>query len=253
MCLITFAFNAHPKYRFILAANRDEFYNRATSAAAWWEDHQDVLGGRDLVAMGTWMGINKNGRFAAVTNYRDMKNIKPNAKTRGVLPTNFLIGSKSPSEYVRSVYQEGHRYKGFNLIVLDEELAYTSNYSQDSYDLGFGIYGLSNALLDSPWPKVEKAKSDLEYLIQSDFKLEDLVEMMNNAETATENLPNTGLDYEMEKALSAMCIRTPEYGTCCSTAITIDFEGNISFMEKSYPVGKRVENTVSYGFKIKRL
>lgn len=253
MCLITFAFNVHPKYKFILAANRDEFYARPTSTAGWWQDHSEILGGRDLEAMGTWMGINKNGRFAAVTNYRDLKNLKSHAKTRGDLPTDFLIGTQTPKAYAEQVHQSGEDYNGFNLIVMDEDLAYVSNYVDESYELNFGLYGLSNALLDTPWTKVEKAKSSLDHLIQKKFDLNDLVEMMQDDQKASDDaLPETGLDYEREKALSAMCIRTSEYGTCCSTAIRIDYEGNVEFMEKSYPVGDRTDQTVSFEFKIEK-
>ena len=251
MCLITFAFNAHPKYRFILAANRDEFYARPTSAAGWWQDHPEVLGGRDLLAKGTWMGIHRSGRFAAVTNYRDLRNIRSDAKTRGDLPTDFLLGNETPEGYTSEVQRDGSRYNGFNLIVLDEEMAYAGNYSEDSYQLGFGIYGLSNALLDTPWPKVVKAKSEFETLIQKEFKLEDLVELMDDTETAADDqLPETGLDYTREKALSAMCIRTPDYGTCCTTALTIDYEGRVNFLEKTYAVPGRNEGIVRFSFDI---
>lgn len=251
MCLITFAYHAHPTYKFILAANRDEFYARPTSAAGWWHDHPAVLGGRDLRAKGTWMGINRNGRFAAVTNFRDIKNIKPDAKTRGDLPTDFLIGDSTPATYAAKIQAEGDQYNGFNMIVLDEEMAYAGNYSEDSYELGFGIYGLSNALLDTPWPKVQRAKSKFEQLIQKEFQLEDLIEMMGDEEKAADDLlPETGLDYRMEKALSSMCIRTPEYGTCCSTALTIDYDGKVEFFEKTYAVGSRKASFVCFSFEI---
>lgn len=251
MCLITFAYKAHPKYKFILAANRDEFYARPTAIAHWWEDHKEILGGRDLQAKGTWMAINKKGRFAAVTNYRDIKNIKSDARSRGDLPVNLLLSKKRPSEYSRSVFNEGQQYNGFNLITLDDEMAHVSNYDNEVKLLEPGIYGLSNALLDTPWPKVQKAKRDFNVLIKQSFELEDLIEMMQNPETAAdEDLPETGLDYVREKAVSAMCIRTPDYGTCCTTAITIDHDGNVNFMEKSYPVGDRKEGTVSFNFTI---
>ncbi|MEM0940038.1 MAG: NRDE family protein [Bacteroidota bacterium] len=253
MCLITFAYHIHPKYKFILSANRDEFYVRPTSTACWWKDHPEVLGGRDLEAMGTWMGVNKNGRFAAVTNYRDLKNIKPDAKSRGHLPTDFILGKDSPEAYALKVHREGDQYNGFNLLLMDEEIAYVSNYSEETYELGFGLYGISNALLDSPWPKVEKAKSSLEKLIQKDFQIEDLIEIMMDTETAPDHsLPETGLDYLREKALSSMYIQAPDYGTCCTTAILIDFDGNVEFVEKSFPVGNRKKQIVSFKFKIEK-
>ncbi|WP_424962780.1 NRDE family protein [Ekhidna sp.] len=253
MCLITFAYKVHPKYKFILVANRDEFYARPTAVAHWWEDHKEILGGRDLQAKGTWMAIHKSGRFAAVTNYRDIQNIKADAKSRGDLPVNFLLSKDRPTVYSRGVKKEGEKYNGFNLITLDNELAHVSNYDQDIHLLDPGVYGLSNALLDTPWPKVEKAKRAFNTLIQQPFQLEQLIEMMQDTETAPDDqLPETGLDYEREKAVSAMCIRTSDYGTCCTTAVTIDNDGNVSFMEKTHPVSGRKEGTVTFDFQIER-
>ena len=256
MCLITFAYDVHPDYRYILAANRDEFYARPTTVANWWEDHTELLGGRDLEAKGTWMAIHANGRFSADTNYRDIQNIRSDVRSRGDLPVQFLMGEESPSKYARRVLDEGNQYNGFNLLTFDyhQELAHVSNYDDKVNVLKPGIYGLSNALLDTPWPKVEKAKADFSQLIKGSFEIEDLIKLMQNTDTAPdEDLPETGLDYIREKALSAMCIRTPDYGTCCSTALMMDHDGNVSFMEKSYPVGDRKDETVSFNFKLKSL
>ncbi|WP_425389841.1 NRDE family protein [Ekhidna sp.] len=251
MCLITFAYKAHPKYKLILAANRDEFYARPTAIAHWWIDHPEILGGRDLEAKGTWMAINKNGRFAAVTNYRDIQNIKADAQSRGDLPVNYLLGKEKPSTYSRKVLNEGNKYNGFNLLTMDHELAHVSNYDKGVNLLDPGIYGLSNALLDTPWPKVERAKRSFGTLIKQPFRMEQMIEMMQDTQTAPDDqLPETGLDYEREKAISAMCIQTPDYGTCCTTALTIDYDGNVKFMEKSYPVGNRKEGAVSFEFRI---
>ncbi len=251
MCLITFAYNAHPKYRFILAANRDEFYARPTTVAHWWEDQNEILGGRDLLAKGTWMAIHRSGRFAAVTNYRDIQNIKSDVQSRGDLPVNFLISKKPPTDYSGKVYEIGSSYNGFNLITLDRGMTHVSNYGNRVNILEPGIYGLSNALLDTPWPKVTKAKKGFGQLIEKPFEINDLLELMQDTETADDrDLPETGLDYEREKALSAMCIRTSDYGTCCSTAMTIDYDGNVQFLEKSYPVGDRVEGEEYFDFKI---
>lgn len=250
MCLIVFAYNAHPDYRLILAANRDEFYARPTAPASWWEDQQEILGGRDLEAGGTWMGMHKNGRFAAVTNYRDLKNIRQDARSRGELPTDFLLSSKTAKEYIRSVDDRERKYNGFNLIVLDQELGYVSNYEEGSRLLNEGVYGLSNALLDTPWTKVEKAKQAFRHIIEQEFSVEDLLEMMQDGELAAdEELPETGLDLYLEKALSAMCIRTPDYGTCCTTAITIDYQGRVNFSERSYAVGDRKDQVASFSFR----
>ena len=254
MCLITFAYKAHPKYKFILAANRDEFYARPTSTVDWWKDYPQILGGRDLQAMGTWMAINENGRLAAVTNFRDLKNIKSDARSRGDLPVNFLVDNQSSETYATEVYKSGSDFNGFNLLVLADELAHVSNYDDKINILEEGVYGLSNALLDTPWPKVVRAKEAFSNMIERDFAPEDLIEIMQDEQTAPdEDLPETGLDYAREKALSAMCIRTPDYGTCCSTAITIDHDGHVAFMEKSYPVGDRKEGKISYEFTIQDL
>ena len=251
MCLITFAYNAHPDYKFILAANRDEFYSRPTSVAKWWDDHSTVLGGRDLLAMGTWMAIHKTGKFSAVTNFRDIKNIRPDAQSRGDLPVEFLISDAEPEAYGAKVFTNGAHYNGFNLITLQDSMTHVSNHDKQVNLLSPGIYGLSNALLDTPWPKVTKAKKEFTQLINEDFELTHLIEMMKSTEAADDSdLPDTGLDYEREKALSAMCIRTPDYGTCCTTAVTIAHNGKVQFMEKSYPVGDRKDETVFFEFNI---
>lgn len=206
-----------------------------------------------MQALGTWMAMNKNGRFAAVTNYRDIGNIRPDAQSRGDLPVNFLRGAETPETYANEVHKAGHNFNGFNLLVLDEVLSHVSNYEASVNNLNPGIYGLSNALLDTPWPKVTRSKKLFSALIQTDFELEDLIKIMQDDQLAEDDqLPATGLDYDREKALSAMCIRTPDYGTCCSTAITIDHNGLVSFMEKSYPVGNRKDETVAYNFKIEK-
>lgn len=253
MCLIVFAFETHPNYKLILAANRDEFYERPTTVADWWEDLPSILGGRDLKAKGTWMGMSSDGRFAAVTNYRDLSNIREDAKSRGDLPVDFLKGSQSSIDYGEEIAKEGKRYNGFNLLTLDEEMIHVSNYENKVNRLGAGIYGLSNALLDTPWPKVERAKSFFRDKIEGDFTLKELLDVMDDSVVAQdEQLPATGLPIEMERAVSAMHIQTPNYGTCCSTVITIDYEGQVEFVERSFPVGDREDGMVSYSFKIEK-
>ncbi|MEQ9402181.1 MAG: NRDE family protein [Cyclobacteriaceae bacterium] len=251
MCLIVFAYNSHPDYKLILAANRDEFYERPTAVANWWEDHPEILGGRDLKAKGTWMGLDKRGRFAAVTNYRDLSNIRDDAKSRGDLPTAFLNGQKSSVQHAEDILPTADQFNGFNLLILDDEMVHLSNYEKKVNVLDSGIYGLSNALLNTPWPKVQLARQHFKSGISGNFSLSDLIQIMQNENTAKDQeLPQTGLPIEMERAVSAMCIRTPDYGTCCSTAITIDYNGNVNFMERSYPVGNRKDTEVSFSFKI---
>lgn len=251
MCLIVFAYKTHPKYKLILAANRDEFYSRPTARADWWDDHAHLLGGRDLEAKGTWMAVNKRGRFAAVTNYRDLSNIRTNAKSRGDLPVDFLLGKANSEEYARKVLPSGDHYNGFNLLTMDDEMTHISNYENKVNTLEAGVFGLSNALLNTSWPKVELAKAEFRETINGNFALESLISIMQNQNIAVDDqLPETGLPIEMERAVSAMCIRTPDYGTCCSTAITIDYNGTVSFLEKSYSVGGRKEEEVHFSFNV---
>lgn len=253
MCLIVFAYKTHPNYQLVLAANRDEFYDRPTSIAGWWEDYPDVLGGRDLQAMGTWMGMSKNGRFASVTNYRDLSNIKEDAKSRGDLPVNFLTGDQSAKAYGHELEETGAQYNGYNLLAFDDSMVHFSNYENKVNELGSGIYGLSNALLDTPWPKVQKSKKRLSELMGTGFELEDLITMMQDEEVANDDqLPSTGLTLEKERALSPMSIRTDGYGTCCTTALTIDNEGQVRFIEKSYPFGSGKEGSEYFTFKIEK-
>src|SRR5882762_8132054 len=173
MCLIFLSLNQHPNYKLIVAANRDEFYARQTSPAKWWKEHQQVVGGRDLEAMksdgtcGTWIAINKNGRIAMVTNYRDLKNLKSVAPSRGHLVTDFLLSDSHPEKYLKSIEPRASLYNGFNLIVGSaEELFYLSNYKEGIVKIENGFHGLSNHLLDTPWPKVRRGKEKMKILFE---------------------------------------------------------------------------------------
>ena len=252
MCLITFAWNMHPKYKLILAANRDEFYNRPTAKAAFWENQPEILGGKDLKAGGTWMTVHKNGRFAAVTNYRDLQHIREDVSSRGEIPTDFVNSNLSPEKFLQQLHDHSEEYNGFNVIVSDQrEMGHYSNYERKINILKPGIYGLSNSLLDTPWPKVELAKEKFSTAISNSFDHYELLDVMTDTSIAPdESLPDTGISKEMERSLSAMCIRMENYGTCCSTVITIDRDGVVNFTEKSYPVGDRSESTEHFRFKI---
>lgn len=252
MCLIVFAVDSHPHYKLILAANRDEFYERPTKVADFWEDHPSILGGRDVRASGTWMAINRAGKFSAVTNYRDLQNINPEAKSRGELPVNFLMGEHSAETYLKQLHQEADEYNGFNLLTYDGgEVCHYSNYEGKVNRLSSGIYGLSNALLDTAWPKVEKLKKRFSEIISTDVNHEALLDLLVDPSLADDDqLPDTGVGYDMEKMLSAICIKSEKYGTCCSTILTISTQGEIKFTERSYPVGGRKEGQVSFTLKV---
>lgn len=252
MCLIVIGLDVHPKYKLILSANRDEFYNRPTAEANYWKDHTDILGGRDLQAGGTWMAISRRGKFGAVTNYRDLSNIKADARSRGDIATNFITGQSSAHEYLKSLLPLDQQYNGYNVLVGSaDELYHYSNYQHKINLIKPGIHALSNALLNSTWPKSEKAKSKLEEVIKTDFSHEDLLNLMSDTSIAADSdLPDTGIGLERERLLSPMCIRMENYGTCSTTAITVDRNDNVKFTEKTHAVANRKVQVLSYSFKI---
>ena len=251
MCLILLAYKQHPKYKLILIANRDEFYERPTKEAQWWSSKEEILAGKDLEGGGSWLGINRSGKFAALTNYRDPFNIKNKAPTRGHLVTNYLENRQDDITYMGSLERRGHSYNGFNLLFGDaNQVNYYSNYHKSVMGLEAGIYGLSNALLDTPWPKVVKGKEKLKRLIENgnDFSIENAFEnLCDSALAEDDKLPDTGIGYDREKAISSMFIETSDYGTRCSSIILIDYDNKVSFHEKSYIP----EGYVSSDFEIK--
>jgi uncharacterized protein with NRDE domain len=237
MCLIFISIKSHPTYKLVIAANRDEFYNRKTAPAAYWEDHPEILGGRDLEAFGTWLGMTRHGKISMITNYRDPKNIDPHAPSRGKLVSDYLLNDISPDQYLIDLEPEAKKYNGFNLITgTTDELWYFSNYRKGIERLDSGLYGLSNRLLDTPWPKVERGKVKMNSILQSKkIEPDHLFELLYDVETATDDeLPDTGIGLERERALSSMFIKSTGYGTRCSTVILVDHENNVSFSERVY-------------------
>jgi uncharacterized protein with NRDE domain len=241
MCLIIFGLNIHPRYRLILAANRDEFYARPTKTAQFWEENPQVLAGQDLTAGGTWLGITKTGRFAAVTNYRDLS-APSGMKSRGDLTKEFLTGGDSPENYLRRIESEKSDYSGFNLLVGEfaedkDELFYFSNRGENSEKLTSGIYGLSNALLGANWRKIEAGKSGFEKILQTADEIQSapLFEILADRRRALdEELPQTGVGIERERILSPAFIETSGYGTRISTVLTIERGGRVKFIEKTF-------------------
>lgn len=235
MCLNLFSYKSHPKYQLIIAANRDEFYGRPTREAHFWEDNSNVLGGRDMQHGGTWLGLNKNGKFAFITNYRDFSLYYPDAPSRGPLVSNYLKGELSPEEYVKSI-ENPKQYSGFNLVVGDMSSAwYLSNVLDGPSEIKPGVHGVSNAFMDTPWQKVEKGKTCLADIShKDDFTPEELFAMLADEQQASDDkLPETGLPIEMERAVSAMFIKSPDYGTVCSTVVMVDHTGQVYFAEKT--------------------
>jgi uncharacterized protein with NRDE domain len=248
MCLILFAHDFHPEYRLVLAANRDEFFTRPTDPLHRWADNPEILAGRDREGGGTWLGTTSGGRWAAVTNFREATAPRPDAPSRGHLVTNFLEEDSPPLEYARSLLPRAGDYNGFNLLVGDENgVVWFSNRSippgkPDPVGLERGVYGISNHLLDTPWPKVLRGKAGLKLILQGNGppSSERLLELLLDTSYAAEHeLPWTGVGPEMERALSAAFISTPDYGTRSSSALLIGRDGRISFAERSFDAAGR--------------
>jgi uncharacterized protein with NRDE domain len=235
MCLLVFAWKVHPHYDLILAANRDEFLNRPARSATFWDDKPELLAGLDIEGGGTWLGVTLDGKFSAITNYRDMKQHKENAPSRGKLPLNYLNGRQPPSTYIESIRSGADRFNGFNLITGNRNAVwYYSNVQDEPEELKPGIYGLSNHLLDTPWPKVVKAKEALAAIVASDEPThEKLFGLLHDRTPAPENqLPDTGLDRATEKKLSSAFIEMDGYGTRASTVIMLKKNGQLEFRER---------------------
>jgi uncharacterized protein with NRDE domain len=236
MCLILVAWHTHPAYPCVVAANRDEFHARPTARAEWWKDHPRILAGRDLEAGGTWLGLTRTGRFAALTNYRDPEQRRPDAPSRGALVSSVLESGASVAQSLDYLRDVGARYNGFNLIFSDgERLGIYESVPGAGRELGPGIYGLSNHLLDSPWPKVQNAKSRLQRALSDLNDAAPLLELLRDDRLAPdEHLPQTGVSLEWERLLSSAFVRAPEYGTRCSTIIRIGAQGRAYFDEWSW-------------------
>ncbi len=239
MCLIAFSYKTHPRYKLIVAANRDEFYQRPTRPAQFWteERYPQILAGKDLKANGTWMGISKSGKWGALTNYRDPQNIKEKAPTRGTLVLDFLKTKNSAPQYLEELEGSAQNYNGFNLLAGDKDSLYHfSNENQKITEITPGIHGVSNALLDTPWPKLDQAKKELERVTSNQNPdKEKLFEILKDPSKAPDDeLPSTGIPYVWEKAISSVFIKTENYGTLCSTLLLIDYSGNVEFIERRY-------------------
>jgi len=255
MCLILLAYNVHPSYRLILAANRDEFYERPSLPADFWEDQQHVLAGRDLKEGGTWLGITKKGKFSAITNYRDPSAFKSKASSRGKLVSRYLIGKQTAGKYLEDVSSQAEKYNSFNLLIGDDQDLFVFSSRGDTEKLKPGIYGLSNHLLNSPWPKISRGKRLLK--IALDKKGNDLEEalfdLLEDRRVAPDNrLPSTGVGLEWERILSPIFITSPIYGTRSSTILIIGKNRHIRFVEKVFDGQKEPWVTSSFSFKLEK-
>ena len=257
MCLIVFSYKKHAGYRLVFAANRDEFYERPTRPLSFWTDRPDVLAGRDLKGGGTWLGVTRSGRIAAITNFRDIPSLRQDAPTRGMLVSNFLTGSDTPVRYLDQVRSVADRYNGFNLIVGDREsLCYYSNKGGDMYPLSPGVYGLSNHLLDTPWPKVRLARDKLQSLLINtpDVDSDTLMEMLHDVSSPPDAaLPDTGIGLEWERMLSPIFIAGDGYGTRSSSVLLWRENGEITFAERTFDIASSQAGKATCPTRIYRL
>ena len=236
MCLILFAYRAHPKYRLVVAANRDEWFRRPTAPAAFWPDAPHVFAGRDLEGKGTWLGVTRDGRFAALTNFREPGSNRSDAPSRGTLVSEFLTSDLPTDEYLRSLRTKATRFNGFSLLVADAgSVCYFSNREGVVRELSAGVFGLSNHLLDSPWPKVSAGKARLAAHLEGPVRAERLLEVLDDRVEAPDHaLPHTGVGLEWERQLSPLRILAGEYGTRSSTVLLVSAGGEISFLERTF-------------------
>lgn len=233
MCTLAFAYKVHPEYPLIFIGNRDEFFKRPSKPAHLWSG---VIAGIDLEKGGTWTGITTSGRMAFITNYRDFSMHKTDAASRGDLTKNFLVGLDAPRDYVTTLRTSKEDYNPYNIILGTlEELIYYSNVNDQMNVLEPGVYGLSNAFLDTPWPKVNKLKAALKHMVLTEkIDAHVLFEQLEDRSVATdEQLPSTGVEYALEKALSATFIELEAYGTRFESILLIHQSLSAVLYEKS--------------------
>jgi len=253
MCLILLALQQHSSYRLILAANRDEYYDRPSAPPTFWSEAPDLLAGKDLQSGGTWLGITKKGRIAAITNYRDPASTKRNAPSRGWLVRDFLLGKDGTEEYLIKVRQEARKYNGFNLVVgVRDELYWYSNRTDEIVRLSRGLHGISNRLLDTPWPKVIRSKQGISEILDRNDEISPEIlfdPLQDRTQAPDEILPDTGVGTEWERVLSPVFIVSPTYGTRSSTLIFIDKKDQVTFIDRTFnshpqPVSSRFTFTL---------
>lgn len=236
MCLLVFAWQSHPTHALIFAGNRDERHARATAAARPWSDAAQVIAGRDLEAGGTWVGVSTGGRFAVVTNYREGLDPAKAPRSRGALTADFLAGDLTPARYLEALRPRAGEYGAFSLLVGDgQELHVFSNRGGPDGPVAPGVHGLSNHLLDTPWPKVERSKQRLTALLEQDAATnEALFRLLSDRTPAGDSeLPDTGIGRELEQRVSSPFVLNPVYGTRCSTLIRLGGQG-LRFTERRF-------------------
>ena len=254
MCLILFAWQNHPRYSLVVAANRDEFHRRPTAAADFWRESPDLLAGRDLQAGGTWLGITRQGRFAAITNYREPQNNEPlPEKSRGHLIRDYLLDAQTPDDYACQLLEKSKYYSGFNaLLGYSDTLVYVSNRRETALELDAGSHGLSNHLLDTDWPKVHLGRSRLDTLLDEDkVDPEALFELLADRNIVPGSEP-PGFELKLAPELITRMtfIVSPEYGTRSSTVLLVDHDGGVTFAERQFDAAGQSTGTRCHEFQI---
>jgi len=247
VCLVLFAWQSHPRYSLVLAANRDEFHERPTADADYWDDHPAILAGRDLQAGGTWLGVSRGGRFAALTNYREPTEPRPTTiLSRGHLVTDFLAGFSEPIAHAGKVHVAGPQYEGFNLLLGNRDsLAYVSNRGARAIAVEPGVHGLSNHLLDTRWPKVEAGRRSLEALLERDeVEAEALFDLLSDRALTPGDIPQD-IDQHLapKRMMKHYFIVSDVYGTRSSTVLLAGRDGSLFFSERQYDAGGRAIGT----------
>lgn len=249
MCLILVAWRQHERYAFFVAANRDEFHARPTAPAGWWPAPSRILAGRDLSAGGTWLGVTRSGRFAALTNFRDLPQLRSQAPSRGALVVSLLQSDETVDLALERLRSVGGLYNGFSLVFSDgERLAVYESAVGEGRVLGPGIYGLSNHLLDTPWPKVANSKAQLKAAI--DDEQASLALLREDRPPPEDQLPRTGVDLEWERRLSSVFVRGADYGTRCSTILAVDEQGEARFDEWTWDAAGEESGRVRVSFRV---
>lgn len=251
MCLVVFAWQTHPQYQLVLAANRDEFHDRPALELHWWPDQPKLLAGRDLQAGGTWLATSKNGRFATVTNYREGQPKKTGLQSRGDLVTGFVAGDVGPGEFVSNI--DGSSYAGFSLLAAaGDELWYVSNRGDGPDKIDPGIYGLSNASLDTPWSKLVRSRDALTALINAgDVNDTTLMRLLANRERApAADVTDDELPFKLARAVTAPFIVAPDYGTRCTTVLTWGYDNKVSVSERRFSATGERSGETTFRFSI---
>lgn len=250
MCLVVLAHRMHPRYRLVVAANRDEFHAREAAPLSWWSDRPGLLAGRDLVSGGTWLGATLGGRFATVTNFREFeRSVGADAPSRGGLVPAFLADTGAAGDHLQRTVADAGRYAGYSLLADDgSSLWYASNRGQRPVELGAGVYGLANDRLDEPWPKVVAGRQRMERAIAAeDVDPALLFDLLADDEPAAD-ADRGRSDAELARALSAVFVRHPRYGTRCSTVLLARHDGRTVVAERRYEASGRLTGATRHEF-----